>query len=481
MTFNFLNSYADLGSDFGARVLPTPVKSPSWISFNETLAQELGLAEFDLKNPDLLEIFSGNRCLENSSYFSMVYAGHQFGNFVPRLGDGRAILLGEVVDRFGKRRDVQLKGAGLTPYSRQGDGRSALGPVLREYLVSEAMNALGVPSTRALAAVQTGEVVHREEALPGAIFCRVASSHLRVGSFEYFAHQQNWAALETLISYAIKRHFADDESDGTLAERLLHQVCLKQSELVASWMSLGFIHGVMNTDNTSISGETIDFGPCAFMEEFRSDQVFSFIDRHGRYAFENQPAIAQWNMQCLGIALSHFLSKNQAQAHEIIQREFELFQENFLKHWWSKMAKKFGFFSCDKKVQALMMSFLSEIEKSGLDFTKSFRDLLDVNPEEERFASFSKEWVESWWALLRAQKEDLSQSLNLMKTVNPVYIPRNHLIEEVIQEAQTQNSFGRFHELLKVIEKPFEKREGLERYERPAAAHEKVHQTFCGT
>lgn len=470
-----------MGDDFGARVLPTPVKSPSWISFNESLAQELGLVGLDLKDHDLLGIFSGNRCLENASYFSMVYAGHQFGNFVPRLGDGRAILLGEVVDRFGKRRDVQLKGAGLTPYSRQGDGRSALGPVLREYLVSEAMNALGVPSTRALAAVQTGELVYREEALPGAIFCRVASSHLRVGTFEYFAHQQNWEALEALISYAIKRHFAEDESDGTLAEQLLHQVCLKQSELVASWMSLGFIHGVMNTDNTSISGETIDFGPCAFMEEFKSDQVFSFIDRHGRYAFENQPAIAHWNMQCLGATLFRFLSKAESQAHEIIERELELFQENFLKHWWSKMAQKFGFFSFDKKVQDLVMSFLSELEKSRLDFTKSFRDLLHLNPEEGRYGDFSKNWVESWWALLKIQKESLFQSFGLMESVNPLYVPRNHLVEEVIQEAQIHNSFGKFHELLKVIERPFEKREGLERYERPAAAHEKVHQTFCGT
>jgi len=485
MKFGFDHSYHQLGSDFSVRVAPTPVSAPKWIALNEALAEELFLDPKRLKIEVGLDIFSGNRLPEDACALAMVYAGHQFGHFVPQLGDGRAILIGEIIDKNQNRKDLQLKGAGLTPFSRQGDGRSPLGPVLREFLLSEAMHALGVPSTRALAAVSTGESVCRDEALPGGILCRVASSHLRVGTFEYFAHQKKWEALERLIAYAVERHFSEYERKTSLAHHLFHHVCQRQSELVASWMSLGFIHGVMNTDNTSISGETIDYGPCAFMEEFKSDQVFSFIDRHGRYAYENQPAIAMWNMQCLGEALFKFLSTDEKRAKEIVRKELEFFEEHFLRQWWFKMSQKFGFFSFDEKIRSLILNFLKEMERSRLDFTQSFRYLVEFNPEARGFVDLSDkisdEWLNSWWALLTTQKETQQQSFDLMKRVNPIYIPRNHLVEAVIQEAQSQQSLVGFHKLWEALKTPFQRQEGLKQYETPAPPGEKVCQTFCGT
>ena len=468
ITAPFDNSYAALPEGFFSRINPTPVANPRLLAFNESLASSLGL-EFATKD-DLAFVLGGNELPVGADPLAQLYAGHQFGSYNPQLGDGRAILLGEVVDRSGKRRDIQLKGSGRTPYSRGGDGRAWLGPVLREYVVSEAMHALGIPTTRALAAVATGEDVYRETALPGAVLTRVASSHLRVGTFQVYAHRGEIENLRLLTQYAIERHYPD--ADGPMG--LLRAVCDRQADLIASWMSVGFIHGVMNTDNCAISGETIDYGPCAFMDAFHVNRVFSSIDRQGRYAFSNQPQIAVWNMAQLATALLPLLENSDAALAEATQIVHAM-SDQIETAWRTRFAAKIGITSPTKQDRALIDDLLVLMQKDGADFTNSFRALSG----DDAVAQFTDRvgfaaWREKWRARLAAEDDPEA----VMNAANPVIIPRNHRIEEMIQAA-VAGDMAPFNRLMDALASPFTATDP--ELHRPPSQDEIVPATFCGT
>ncbi len=468
ITAPFDNSYAALPEGFFSRINPTPVANPRLLAFNESLASSLGL-EFATKD-DLAFVLGGNELPVGADPLAQLYAGHQFGSYNPQLGDGRAILLGEVVDRSGKRRDIQLKGSGRTPYSRGGDGRAWLGPVLREYVVSEAMHALGIPTTRALAAVATGEDVYRETALPGAVLTRVASSHLRVGTFQVYAHRGEIENLRLLTQYAIERHYPD--ADGPMG--LLRAVCDRQADLIASWMSVGFIHGVMNTDNCAISGETIDYGPCAFMDAFHVNRVFSSIDRQGRYAFSNQPQIAVWNMAQLATALLPLLENSDAALAEATQIVHAM-SDQIETAWRTRFAAKIGITSPTKQDRALIDDLLVLMQKDGADFTNSFRALSG----DDAVAQFTDRvgfaaWQEKWRARLAAEDDPEE----VMNAANPVIIPRNHRIEEMIQAA-VAGDMAPFNRLMDALATPFTATDP--ELHRPPSQDEIVPATFCGT
>lgn len=468
ITAPFDNSYAALPEGFFSRINPTPVANPRLLAFNESLASSLGL-EFATKD-DLAFVLGGNELPVGADPLAQLYAGHQFGSYNPQLGDGRAILLGEVVDRSGKRRDIQLKGSGRTPYSRGGDGRAWLGPVLREYVVSEAMHALGIPTTRALAAVATGEDVYRETALPGAVLTRVASSHLRVGTFQVYAHRGEIENLRLLTQYAIERHYPD--ADGPMG--LLRAVCDRQADLIASWMSVGFIHGVMNTDNCAISGETIDYGPCAFMDAFHVNRVFSSIDRQGRYAFSNQPQIAVWNMAQLATALLPLLENSDAALAEATQIVHAM-SDQIETAWRTRFAAKIGMTSPTKQDGALIDDLLVLMQKDGADFTNSFRALSG----DDAVAQFTDRvgfaaWQEKWRARLAAEDDPEE----VMNAANPVIIPRNHRIEEMIQAA-VAGDMAPFNRLMDALATPFTATDP--ELHRPPSQDEIVPATFCGT
>lgn len=427
-----------------------------------------------MSEEELAQIFSGAKTLEGSEPISLAYAAHQFGHFVPQLGDGRALLLGEIIDPEGRRFDLQLKGSGQTIYSRNGDGRSALGPVLREYILSEAMHKLGVPTTRALAAVLTGEEVYRETPLPGAIFTRVASSHLRIGTFQFLSARRDISGLKALLDYAINRHYPEIESEENKALLFLRKVATAQTKLVAHWMSLGFIHGVMNTDNMSISGETIDYGPCAFMDHFDYDKVYSFIDRHGRYAYGNQPKILMWNLSRLADCLIPLINAPEAEAIEMLNQELMTLPRAFEKEFNERMALKFGL-DYQAGDEEIIKSFLEYLQAENLDFTLSFRKLgkdESFYPQSEAFKRFDS----LWRARIRID-DDLKEK---MDSINPLFIPRNHLVENVIQEALKGN-FETFHEMNKVLENPFSEQSDYSHYTQPPKPNEVVKNTFCGT
>lgn len=469
MRIPFDNSYAALPEGFFTRLDPTPVKEPKLLAWNADLAALLGIEGGDAETRT--QVFGGNAVPEGAAPLAQLYAGHQFGNFNPQLGDGRAILLGEVIDSDGKRRDIQLKGSGPTPYSRMGDGRAWVGPVLREYLISEAMHALGVPTTRALAAVATGEPILRETgALPGAIITRVAASHLRVGTFQVFAHRGETEALKTLTDYAIARHYPD--ADGPLG--LLRAVCAAQAELVAQWMSFGFIHGVMNTDNCSISGETIDYGPCAFMDAFHQGRVFSSIDRQGRYAYGNQPQIVVWNMAQLATSLLQQMDDKETaveDATEIVHDMPELIEAA----WLRRFAAKVGISTPRPEDVDLINELLSLMQTDGADFTNTFR-ALGTEQARDQFTNRDAfdTWAESW----RARIEDEPDPQVVMQSANPAVIPRNHRIEQMI-EAAVAGDMAPFERLMKALSSPFE--ETNPELQRPPTEDEIVPATFCGT
>ncbi len=469
MRIPFDNSYATLPERFFTRLDPTPVKEPKLLTWNADLAALLGIEGGDAETR--AQVFGGNAVPEGAAPLAQLYAGHQFGNFNPQLGDGRAILLGEVIDSDGKRRDIQLKGSGPTPYSRMGDGRAWVGPVLREYLISEAMHALGVPTTRALAAVATGEPILRETgALPGAIITRVAASHLRVGTFQVFAHRGETEALKTLTDYAIARHYPD--ADGPLG--LLRAVCAAQAELVAQWMSFGFIHGVMNTDNCSISGETIDYGPCAFMDAFHQGRVFSSIDRQGRYAYGNQPQIVVWNMAQLATSLLQQMDDKETaveDATEIVHDMPELIEAA----WLRRFAAKVGISTPRPEDVDLINELLSLMQTDGADFTNTFR-ALGTEQARDQFTNRDAfdTWAESW----RARIEDEPDPQAVMQSANPAVIPRNHRIEQMI-EAAVAGDMAPFERLMKALSSPFE--ETNPELQRPPTEDEIVPATFCGT
>ncbi|MFP5075765.1 protein adenylyltransferase SelO [Rhizobium sp. YIM 134829] len=485
----FDNSYARLPAPFFTRVEPTAVEAPVLIAFNRPLAEELGLDAAMLEREGAA-YFSGNRLLPGAEPLAMAYAGHQFGHFVPLLGDGRAILLGEVIDRLGRRRDIQLKGGGPTPYSRRGDGRAALGPVLREYLVSEAMHALGLPTTRALAAVVTGEPVYREEVLPGAVLTRVAASHLRVGTFQHFAARGDEAALRQLTDYAIARHYPELQDDPVPALALLKAVAERQAFLIARWLSIGFIHGVMNTDNFSISGETIDFGPCAFLDAYDPEKVFSSIDRGGRYAYQNQPAIGQWNLARLAEALLPLLGPDESSAVDAANAVIADYGHRFQHHWSAAMRAKIGLDGADNPEDLeLVRDLLGLMQAQAADFTLTFRSLakaIGESGEHDMLTLFKDAepvtaWLARWRARLGRDGRAAADRAAAMQAVNPAFIPRNHRIEQAIAAAQAEADFSLFEALRTVLAHPYEDQPALARFAEPPGAGEEVLRTFCGT
>jgi uncharacterized protein YdiU (UPF0061 family) len=490
MGFPFDNSYARLPEPFFARLRPTPVAAPRLVKLNVSLAQQLGLDPAELATPAGVEVLAGNRVPEGSEPLAMAYAGHQFGTLVPQLGDGRAILLGEVVGRDGIRRDIQLKGAGPTPFSRRGDGRAALGPVLREYIVSEAMAALGVPTTRALAAVETGEVVQRERPLPGAVLTRVASSHVRVGSFEFFAVRDDVEATRRLADYVIARHYPEAAAASNPYRALLDAVIARQAALVARWLTVGFIHGVMNTDNMSIAGETIDFGPCAFMDSYHPSTVYSSIDRMGRYAFSNQPHMAHWNLARLAEALLPLLASNQDDGLKEAEAAIGAFGAQFLAAYTAGFRRKLGLFESRDEDLPLIEDLLAAMARGSADFTLTFRRLSDAAGDPDADGALRvlfdepgmfDAWLVRWRRRLAAEGGDPEARRNAMRAANPLFIPRNHLVEEAISAAVDARDFTPFETLLAVLAKPYEDQPASSRYAEPPRPEEVVHATFCGT
>ena len=495
--FSFDNTYA---RDLEGLYVPwnaAAVAEPKLIKLNHALAEELGLNAAALDTPEGALIFSGNQLPPGATTIAQAYAGHQFGGFSPQLGDGRALLLGEVIDKNGKRRDIAFKGSGRTPFSRGGDGKAALGPVLREYLIGEAMHALGIPTTRALAAVTTGETVRRERNLPGAVLARVAASHIRVGTFQFVTARGDDATLRKLADYVINRHYPElkDQADPYLG--LLRAVCERQAELIARWMNVGFIHGVMNTDNMTLSGETIDYGPCAFMDQYNPATVFSSIDEQGRYAYANQSPIANWNLARLAEALLPLLAgeqnDDQDRAVEKAMEILEPFQQRYEHYWLRGMRLKLGLARDEADDLALARDFLAGMEGQGVDFTKAFRCLADaaeaVDATREGWLrklyaddTALNAWLPRWRARQNVESVVPAQRAQAMRAVNPVYIPRNHRVEEALAAAVDVGDYAPFEKLLTVLQQPFEEKTEFSAYADPAPASESAgYQTFCGT
>jgi uncharacterized protein YdiU (UPF0061 family) len=488
--FPFQNTYAALPANFFARVAPTPVAAPRLVKLNRPLARHLGLDPELLESPEGAAILAGKTLPGGADPIAMAYAGHQFGHFVPQLGDGRAILLGEVIDADGIRRDIQLKGSGPTPFSRRGDGRAALGPVLREYVVSEAMAALGIPTTRSLAAVITGESVMRETMLPGAVLTRVAASHIRVGTFQFFAARGDTDGVRRLADHVIERHYPQAAEAERPYHALLAGVIGRQAELVARWLLVGFIHGVMNTDNTSISGETIDYGPCAFMDAYDPATVFSSIDEQGRYAYANQPRIALWNLTRLAECLLPLLSEDKDKAVDEAQALLGDFPEKFTSAYQAGLRAKIGLFTARDGDEALVQDLLDAMTKNQADFTLTFRRLSEAAGEPEGDGEVRQlflepadydEWAARWRQRIGDEPQSAGERQAAMRAVNPAFIPRNHRIEAVIQAAMLYDDFAPFEELLTVLAKPFDDQPAFADYANPPKPEQRVLQTFCGT
>jgi uncharacterized protein YdiU (UPF0061 family) len=485
---NFQNTYSLLPKHFYAEGSADTLDKPGLIAINHSFAEdELGLTLANYSDSELEQFFSGQNLPEEIKPIALAYAGHQFGHFNPQLGDGRALLLGEVLTPKGKRFDIQLKGSGATYFSRGGDGKSPIGPVIREYIVSEAMHHLGIPTTRALAAVASGEDVGREELLPGGIFTRVASSHIRIGTFEFFFCRQDLDGLKKLADYTIDRHYSEVKSNLKSEEniylKLLESVAKKQSTLVASWMSVGFIHGVMNTDNMTISGETIDFGPCAFIDDFLFNKVFSSIDRNGRYSYSNQLEIAKWNLYKFAETLIPLIDNDQKKAIEILKVELEKYSAFYDENWLLKMRPKFGLFGAMEGDKELINTWLQYLEDEVLDFTISFRDLTDTmndtkNDLDKKTASNSFYFL--WQERLKGQSETIDDSQKLMNQVNPIFIPRNHQVERAIQLANKKD-YSIFEELNELLQNPYCEQPKFEKYKLAPTPEEIVEATFCGT
>ena len=478
MKIPFDNSYARLPERFYEKQNPASVPDPQLLRLNHSLAKELGLNPHWLEGPNGLALFSGNGVPAEASLLAQAYSGHQFGNFSPQLGDGRALLIGELIDSSGARRDLQLKGSGRTPFSRGGDGKSALGPVLREYLVSEAMHALGIPSTRALAAVSTGEAVYRQEgSVPGGIFTRVASSHIRVGTFQYFAARQDTEAIRILADYTIERHYPEASSYLDLLDAIISA----QASLISKWMSVGFIHGVMNTDNCAISGETIDFGPCAFIDKFHPNCVFSSIDRNARYAWGNQPSMAHWNLTRFAETLLPLIDSDQDAAIKLAETSLKKFAPQFQEHYLHRFREKLALPSdSDPKLVDETLDLLATQE---IDFTIFFRQLTQVasGTDPAELASLFKDqspfllWFKKWQTLAKP-----AELLGQMRQANPIRIPRNHRVEQAIQAAY-KDDFSLFNRLAEAWVTPFEENNQLSELEAAPTPEEVVQETFCGT
>jgi uncharacterized protein YdiU (UPF0061 family) len=489
--FPFDNSFARLPERFFARLSPTPVAAPHLIRLNESLARQLGLDPDELSSPEGVAMLAGNAVPRLGDPLAMAYAGHQFGNFVPQLGDGRAILLGEVVDVDGVRRDIQLKGSGPTPFSRNGDGRAALGPILREYIISEAMFALGISTTRSLAVVATGERVRREMPLPGAVLTRVASSHIRIGTFQYFAARGDVEANRNLADYVIARHYPEAGDAANPYSALLELVIARQAELIAKWQLVGFIHGVMNTDNMSIAGETIDYGPCAFMDNYDPATVYSSIDSFGRYAYRNQPRNARWNLARFAETLLPFFAEDQEAAVEIANGALGTFAGRFEAAFATGLRRKLGLLQDEEGDIALAQDLLDRMTPNGADFTLTFRRLADAAGGASGDATvrslFSDptafdEWASRWRERLAYEGgKTNAQRSAVMRAANPAFIPRNHLVEEALSASVNNGDFSAFETLLTVLSRPFDDQPDSARYAEPPWPDQIVRQTFCGT
>ncbi len=484
--FNFDNSFAHSLEGFFTSCQAEPAVAPKMLQFNHALAEELGLDPVALDSEAGLAIFSGNVIPAGAQPLAQAYAGHQFGGFSPQLGDGRALLLGEVIDTQQRRRDIQLKGSGRTPYSRGGDGRAAVGPVLREYLIGEGMHALGIPTTRALAAVATGTEVYRETALPGAILTRIAASHIRVGTFQYGATRGDENKVRKLADYAITRHYPDTAAAENPYLAFFAAVADAQSALVARWMNIGFIHGVMNTDNMTISGETIDYGPCAFMDSYRPGTVFSSIDQYGRYAYANQPEILTWNLVRLAETLIPLVDPNKERAIELLTEMIECIQPLYESYWLTGMRSKIGLSKEAPQDAELITELLKVME--GADFTLVFRRLAQaLRGDSDAVRHLLEEpsafdvWEQRWRKRVKQDGVAAETSAQAMDRVNPIYIPRNHKVEEALAAAVDQKDMTPFSKLLTVLNHPFDEIAGNEAYAEPAPASNRPYQTFCGT
>ncbi len=486
--FAFDNTYARDLEGFYVPWQAAQVARPALVQLNRALAEELGLDAEAFNSEEGTQIFAGNAIPEGAVPLAQAYAGHQFGGFSPQLGDGRALLLGEVLDRSGRRRDIQLKGAGPTPFSRGGDGRAALGPVLREYLLGEAMHALGIPTTRALAAVLTGEPVYREAALPGAVLTRVAASHLRVGTFELFAARGEQAKVRRLADYVIERHYREVQGHANPYLGLLECVCDRQAALIASWMHVGFIHGVMNTDNMAISGETLDYGPCAFMDHYDPATVFSAIDTQGRYAYANQPRIAQWNLARLAETLVPLIDVDRPRAIARATEVVQAFPDHYERHWLQGMRAKLGLVTEDEADLHLATGFLTAMEGQHVDYTLAFRYLADAAVgEDERMralfadASAYERWSGPWRARLLREAVAPVVRAQAMRRANPAFIARNHRVEEAVSAAVDRADYAPFATLLHIVSRPFDDQPALAAFAEPAPAGQGCYRTFCGT
>ena len=492
--FQFNNTYSKLPENFYARLNPTPVQRPDLIKVNKKLARYLGLDPNLLETKTGVKILAGNQIPEGAEPLAMVYSGHQFGGWVPQLGDGRAILLGELVSRDGKRHDIHLKGAGRTPFSRNGDGRAWIGPVLREYILSEAMAALSIPTTRALAITTTGEMVMRESMLPGAVLTRTASSHIRVGTFQFFSSKKDIEGLRVLSKHVIDRHYPEAWDSPNPYSALLEGVVARQAELIAKWMGVGFIHGVMNTDNMAISGETIDYGPCAFMDTYHPYMVFSSIDRNGRYAYAKQPSIALWNLSCFASCILPLINEDTETAAKIATERLNCFQKIFDKAWISNFRSKLGLLKNHKGDTDLLQDLLDSMAANKADFTLTFRRLsnisstksLEKNTFDVSFTKLFKEplvadnWLEKWRARLLYEDLDDTERQKIMLASNPAYIPRNHRVEEVIVAALKED-LKPFEKLIEILSSPFDDQPKNLNFQNAPKPNEVINETFCGT
>jgi len=478
--WHFDNTYSKLSNKFKEEIKPTPVHDPELIIMNNELAKNLNLDFSKIDKKKIAEIFSGNSLPEGTNTIAQAYAGHQFGHFT-MLGDGRAVLLGEHLTTKNNRFDIQFKGSGRTSFSRDGDGRAALGPMLREYIISEAIHSLNIPTTRSLAVVKTGEKVIRENLLQGAILTRVASSHLRVGTFQYIAATQNIENLNTLIDYTIDRHYPEIKSSKTKALDLLNLVMEKQCQLVVDWMRVGFIHGVMNTDNMAISGETIDYGPCAFMDQYNPKTVFSSIDKFGRYAYTNQPPITKWNLARFAECLIPLIDKNEETSVKIATDLIDNFQNIYEEKWLNMMRDKLGLFGEDISDKKLINDLFNWMEKNKVDYTNTFCHLMGVKINDNEYKNDNfLEWSNEWKKRSGLNNSSKEKQIELMKKTNPIVIPRNHKVEEALTEADKGN-LEKINKLIAILKNPYGDQKGIEEYQAPAPISNKKYQTFCGT
>ena len=479
VNWKFDNTYARLSDTFREFINPTPVHNPEIVIFNHQLAKDLNLDFSNLNDEELSKIFSGNNLPKETKTLAQAYAGHQFGHFT-MLGDGRAVLLGEHLVNNDNRFDIQFKGSGRTSFSRGGDGRAALGPMLREYIISEAINSLNIPTTRSLAVVKTGEKVVRENLLQGAILTRVASSHIRVGTFQYIAATKNIENLNILVDYTINRHYPEIKTSSSKALDLLNLVMEKQCQLVINWMRVGFIHGVMNTDNMAISGETIDYGPCAFMDHYDPKTVFSSIDKLGRYAFSNQPPITKWNLARFAECLIPLIHKDVDTAIKLATELIDNFQNIYEDKWLNMMRDKLGLFGEDKNDKKLIKNLFDWMEKNKADYTNTFLNLMDINSHEVYKNNDFINWKNEWKKRSELHNSTKDKQTKLMKSNNPTVIPRNHKVEETLAEADKGN-LDKMKKLLTILKNCYDNQNNIEEYQLPAPSSNEKYQTFCGT